>query len=277
VVILLAVLLAVAAFADAAAAKPKSSKSPRGGHAPTKPGAKGKSGKDKGTCPAPTGKNRMAHCKKKGGGAGFAAYFKCLSKCAAKDPSVAGKGKGSLRSHFKAKFAACKAGGKCKAGGAGGKQKPTAAGGKSTPKKARFQQTGATDPLAGVENMLVMVLRGVDLAEKVLDGQGKKIWQELRCPACQCAVLRLYQDGCAAAAKEVCHGVSDAACGPAAAACNAVICPAIDPLFSKQCMNIVSAISKIGAFSMVVPYQVCTGIHMCFPSDENFGLPPPSK
>jgi len=133
------------------------------------------------------------------------------------------------------------------------------------------------DPTAPIQSLLVTVLRGVDLAQKVLNGQGPKIWAELRCPACQCAILDLYRKGCGEAASATCSAVSDLACGALSSACNAIICPAIDPLFSKECMNILSALQKSGPFEMTTPYNICTDIDMCFSGDENFGLPPPAK
>lgn len=221
------------------------------------------------------------------------AYLKCLSQCATQDvaaaPPKTPQTRDAFRNHFKTAYRAAKPT-KTPVKPA---VKPTAA--KALPKKSLLELKGKAqgkalaaggsagasagasatgsefDPTKPIQDLLVTVLRGVDLAEQILDGKGKQIWEALRCPACQVAVLKLYQKGCGALANAVCEGVSGVACGQFASACNAVICPAIDPLFSGECLNIISAIQKFPEFRATVPYQVCTTIHMCFAGDENFG------
>jgi len=206
-------------------------------------------------------------------------YMACLNTCAAKDQPVAKPR--SFKPHFSTLFNQCKAANKCKHPSHNPRKKYTSITTLLESNAARSQlarklskalgENGLSNPIDTIENILVGVLRGVDLAAQVLAGNGKQIWDALACPACQCAVLKLYQTGCNKVAEAVCHGISDAACGAAFGACNAVICPLIDPLFASECMNIVNALQKFDPFTATVPFQVCNIIHLCKPTDENLG------
>jgi len=206
-------------------------------------------------------------------------YLQCVNKCAAANPPVAKPR--SFKSFFSGSLNRCKAGNKCKTSSHKGGKKytsfPMLIENKAAHSALARQLSKALadrdlpNPIATIESMLVTLLRGVDLAEQVLDGHGKQIWDALACPACQCAVLQLYQTGCNKAAEAVCSGVAKAACGAAYQACNDVICPLIDPLFASECTKVIQSLQTFNPFTATVPFNVCKVIHMCKPADENLG------